>query len=606
MASHVVSQPDEDFADGLLVKKDMHVYWRQTRDDNNLMQEHKMERMSQFGLQDKISADKVFFISSIDDVVGSSFDQVIEHRARLKLFIKYINRMLNGDKSVRYLITIDREQLPLRDVNTVKLKSIFRNYWNKIGGTINFTLVYVIHVNATETMLLLLNPLVDVFNEQIELSGAQLPMQAIIGNQSPLPSYMLSTSQNVSVLRNVNTTWIRNTAVRTCVEFMIKDLIADNYLPRSHLCFGDIRLAIAEGTDFAVTKLMCAYLSFVSIYRPKTTETMVEMIKQHVLRTIHMYPNRVTLGASGVATLNAIMTVTGERFQADSKILVLPNVYYEINIVNAAKYQNRILLPSNQADVHALFVPRKDSDPISAVFIDMSWSMALTVNSYFDIDNTMLIQELINHKRLVHGALVVLDVTIDTVSSRNIHEFMRTMHPYIISGRISVVIMSSLQKLYQYGLDRLSGGFASWYSTDKTILKNLTSSPMPPIIATGYSFFLHPKLNDPWQEYVDTVHSNNRYMYNLLQKTCKHRVTHVPSNTKMVNVDILSNDTDPFDGVVAVIEALPQQTIGIRASWGFRHTVMTVVDRKIRTSIGADVTKKQIEELAKAYCVHII
>jgi 7-keto-8-aminopelargonate synthetase-like enzyme len=129
---------------------------------------------------------------------------------------------------------------------------------------------------------------------------------------------------------------------------------------------------------------------------------------------------------------------------------------------------------------------------------------------------------------------------------------------------------------------------------------------MPPIIATGYSFFLHPKLNDPWQEYVDTVHSNNRYMYNLLQKTCKHRVTHVPSNTKMVNVDILSNDTDPFDGVVAVIEALPQQTIGIRASWGFRHTVMTVVDRKIRTSIGADVTKKQIEELAKAYCVHII
>ena len=228
--------------------------------------------------------------------------------------------------------------------------------------------------------------------------------------------------------------------------------------------------------------------------------------------------------------------------------------------------------------------------------------MQLGVRTYFPIDNVRLVRTLLQQNRLVRGAIIALDVTIDTVTSPKIRRFVDAMVPHVASGRIQLCVLSSMQKLYQCGLDRLSGGFAAWFTPHK--IKQ--STQIPTLISTAYCLLLHVKNADALAAYIDLVHHNNRYLLEYIEKQCPSLVTTVPPDSTVVSIDFIHAPIDePFDFAVKIVRCLPQQFIDIRASWGFRLTVITIVGDKIRVSIGADVTHQEIESLVDCYCHHM-
>jgi hypothetical protein len=145
-------------------------------------------------------------------------------------------------------------------------------------------------------------------------------------------------------------------------------------------------------------------------------------------------------------------------------------------------------------------------------------------------------------------------------------------------------------------LDKLSGGYAAWFSRTKV---HYPSTNIPILNTTGYSYMIEHNA-DLIGTYIDNVHRNNRLFYDLIQKSCSQYVTHVPKNIKMIAIDNANRAIVLADHLYAC--RTKTIVIGFRPSWGFRHCVITEIHGKMRFSVGASLSEREVYQLASCYC----
>jgi hypothetical protein len=581
MVKHVVSFADPEFADGIhLGDIDKFIYWRQSDDPNNLLYNFANQMLVQYHLEDRFRPENVFFVSNIQSLLGTSFEHAVEFTT-LNRTIKVI------DAHRMTLVSLARKYTP-KNIAYTDIDGVIDDIHEKAKKP--SVVVFPIQIRHGIVMLITVGPDVQALTTHLLHSGAQLSLAAIQSKfDMPSPD-LLFPLQDVTVLKSLNTSWIR-APVKAYVDFALKDLLRDKHLPRTHMCFGDIAKSFEEKNNFAIDKIMCAYMTFLSIYRPHSQSQLEDALSTHIRQGLRWTPNDISMGNSGIASMNAILTAI------KGKVLVMPNVYFEVLGANQHRALKDVSHPSNKFSIDTI-----ETDIVfGGVFVDEAWSMIMHKHDYFPIDNIALVQKLLYNKQLSKGAIVALDVTIDTVNSPRVLKFVNAMRPHVRNGAITLVVFSSMQKLYQFGLDRLSGGWSAWFGSSHN---KPTSVTLPVIATTGYTNVLRFGISD----YANAVHRNNRYFYKKIATACG-KVTTVDKNAILINVDVESIDDhnhDAFDTIVSIIKCVPDLYIGSRVSWGFRHSVLMPVENKIRTSIGACVTKAEMNKLVKCYCQHML
>ena len=392
------------------------------------------------------------------------------------------------------------------------------------------------------------------------------------------------------------------------MDWCILDLIKDDNLPRVSICYGDIKKACNEKSFFAVDKILVAYFAFISIYRPHSQSQLEKVISSHVRSGTSFKPAMITISNSGVASLNAVLCSVG----GSDKVVIAPNVYYEVLQANQHKFCDRVQHVSSEKDVHNLMTSKHQID---ALFLDESWTSHVMARTYFPINNLQLVNALLESNSLTKRAFIVLDITVDTVFSHRVQKFVSAMMPHVASSRITLVLFSSMQKLMQFGLDRVSGGFAAWWGDIQVLSRcqhGLGKTILPRVSLTTFSITLHAKQSEFLKAYVKAVHDNNRYFYELIVKECK-TVSLVSPDSTLVYVDCSIKNSKNFEATVDVIQGVPGLYIDNRVSFGFKHTTITEINSKstippfiqsfkIRIAVGACVTQNEMLTLARCYC----
>lgn len=578
-----------------------HSYWREIQDEVNLRRDkwrtniiNTLNNMST-GRSD-MTESNTFLVSSR---TGFSSDfYVVTYRPKQKVTKKVC--VSDGSKKP-YMFIVDDESFPISQFSIQGVRSLIGDYFS---GSIQLVLpVYIYRWNLTTWVITdcseILTP---TLGQAVESSGTSIMMQSDVAsfytkandnNMAP-SSYSV---KNVEIVELIDFSYIKYDVIRTVVQRLISKLYHDNWLPRHHVVFDIIeRFAMTKDIDLKLDSLIYALILFLSMYKPNTVTELRESISNHILKQLNIKPTCVQICESGMASINTVMQ---EQLKIkEPRLLYLDNTYFEFGkristFPHLTKIKSKIEYENFYQEIQE---PCDEKTHLyTFVMMDLAWSMSNTIkDEYYEIDIIGLLQNLINNGWLNKGCTVVLDITVDTVFSQNVRMCMQNLLQYITKGDIQVVLVSSLQKFYQFGIDKLSGGFAAWFTNTKV---NYPSTVLPPIVSTGYWFFVEETEN-MIEKYVKHVHFNNRLIYDIIQNLCPSYITKVPENTKMVGIDT-HIDLDPLE---KRIDDCKTAKIVFRPSWGFRHTVATMTYHKTRLSVGASLSIAEIKGIVLCFC----
>ena len=233
LVRHVVSAPDVEYGEGLLTDEDTHMYWRETEGPSNVVTAHRAAVMNQFQLHGQISAENLFFVTSIDSLIGSTFDERLDCRRASDL---------SGLAPTRRCLVVLSD-----DGRNFDPKTLWR-IQNSVAS--QHRVVYAFQIRAYEVGLII-DGNIAAFQHDVQISGAMLPLQAMEDRVTPIESL---TQSQLATNVPLSTTWIRCGPVRAIVDFCIRTVVQDPYLPRSHVVFGDIMMALAQASSTSVKR----------------------------------------------------------------------------------------------------------------------------------------------------------------------------------------------------------------------------------------------------------------------------------------------------------------------------------------------------------------
>lgn len=609
MLYHVVSSPAPDYGDGLFVIDIDSAYWR-TEIENDYMTSEINEFLQNYKMESRINKECVFFVSDIYHLVGTVFNDILFYDE--KNHADVLQKVTVNATSVQKLYWVVRQY----EINTIRkfnMKSLI-DFSDLFKYTPYVISSYVFKRAWRNQSVIISAPYhVAGIKNSILKSGSVSPLATLYKTKKVPKNIELTYS--VEILKKVDLSYIKFDPVKNTVAFLLQKIIQDNNLPRNHVAYKNIYNYAIDKNNFSIDAILSSIVSLNTVYHPVSANELENRLSDLIRSCLLTTSTKVQLANSGISNLNYIFYLVEETdlFPNDSKGIVFTNAYYEISKAITLKSRqnksNRYVNLSDKSDYDNFLQERHLK--ICVLFMDLSWGCTTGVKEYFYIDNVSIIEKLINDGSLVKGCIVALDITIDSIFGKRVFDFYFKLKKYIISKTINLVLYSSMQKLFQYGLDRLSGGFSSWFSNDNRLISALENPKMQKvrlsdIVSTGYSLFIDPKIINNMKEYVNSVHNNNSYLMQLLKKSCHKMIPVIDKNAKIVNVDFVSDNvsTDTYqDKLDNLINSLPTQYIDWRSSWGFRHTVVAPIDRdRIRLCVGASVTNQEIKDLESCIC----
>lgn len=117
----------------------------------------------------------------------------------------------------------------------------------------------------------------------------------------------------------------------------------------------------------------------------------------------------------------------------------------------------------------------------------------------------------------------VVDITLNALSSREVEDLLESAKPLIESGGLNLVLVQSLTKFSQLGLDKLSGGFLAAYNVDQECWKefnyqlNVLQQEEPVDTLTLQFFACLAKYSPDFQrKYIEYINQNTTDLYKMV------------------------------------------------------------------------------------------
>lgn len=289
------------------------------------------------------------------------------------------------------------------------------------------------------------------------------------------------------------------------------------------------------------------------------------------------------------------------RHQSPS-CLIMQNIYYEYAESLQHSFPDFNIILSGDESTFREKIESPDLPVFDLIFVDFSWSLNLTQKSYWKINPQSIIEQLWANKKLSHGALIVVDISINSMFSEHVKYFMTWCAPFIRGGRVRVILLSSLQKLIQFGCDIASGGVVALYDInnrqkDRCRINNFN--------LTAFTIFAqHPHLID---EYVKTIHKNNKELYEFIQDKCNFILTKQAGDFETTFVDLHDTGKVKIYANMGMVEDTLQDAridYSYRPSWGFRKLNLISIENKLRLSMGIE-PPHLLDNIKNAVCTFL-
>lgn len=197
------------------------------------------------------------------------------------------------------------------------------------------------------------------------------------------------------------------------------------------------------------------------------------------------------------------------------QIQVFNQSYFEL-ITNMERFRQTANIMISQSDAQI-----EDCD---VYFIDIHPNNAVE-SRLFSHDIPQILQTLKKFPNNRPRTLVV-DITLSSLSSSEIRNLLNEAEPLILSGQLNVVLVQSLTKFSQLGLDKLSAGcLAAYNNTNQQIWKGFNDQlhilqnqePVDPLTLQFFACLAHYVPNFQ-KEYIEQINQNTKELYHMVLK----------------------------------------------------------------------------------------
>lgn len=195
------------------------------------------------------------------------------------------------------------------------------------------------------------------------------------------------------------------------------------------------------------------------------------------------------------------------------QIQVFNQSYFEL-ITNMERFRQTANIMISQSDAQI-----EDCD---VYFIDIHPNNAVE-SRLFSHDIPQILQTLKKFPNNRPRTLVV-DITLSSLSSSEIRNLLNEAEPLILSGQLNVVLVQSLTKFSQLGLDKLSAGcLAAYNNTNQQIWKGFNDQlhilqNQEPVDPLTLQFFacLAKYVPNLQKEYIKQINQNTKELYHMV------------------------------------------------------------------------------------------
>jgi hypothetical protein len=194
------------------------------------------------------------------------------------------------------------------------------------------------------------------------------------------------------------------------------------------------------------------------------------------------------------------------------RIQIFNQSYFEL-ITNMERFRETADIFISQSDAQI-----EESD---VYFIDIHPNNAVE-GRLFSHDIPKIIKTLKNFSQNRPRTLVV-DITLSSLSAPEIKELIDEANPLIQSGQLNLVLIQSLTKFSQIGLDKLSAGFLAAYNSNQQIWKVFndqlnTFQNQEPVDSLTLQFFacLTRYTSKFQKDYIKQINQNTKNLYRMV------------------------------------------------------------------------------------------
>lgn len=622
-----------------------HVYWRTAGENEARSNWINTTLAKTFGekrvKEMKMNDSNTFLVNHYEPVL-KSFKVAVEYLPSKKQMekrygnvIKETEKKRGRNTKIRAIFVVRSDVVPLKTFSPKLVRTLLSQFLQSMGADDLYSHFIPVYVHLWNRSAWLMSDCYEITNRskpvnlefviqnvgesvtmQLDLPSLHSPCPPGGGDDPKRPECKVPPPEHVTALEKLDLKYVKDQNVRLALQRLLNHILLNKNLPRNHSAFRFMVLAAQTRDDrTGLDQLFLAGLLFLALYHPRKPQDLENVFTDHIRQHLGYTPDCVEIHPSGLATLNSVLP----NLQASqTELLVIGNVYFEfidrIDQMYTADVDKRVKIEAGyrKVDFEKKFLwekarvskKREPSQPkVGAFFSDLSWGTNLDFHDYPEVDVAWWVQTMLRNDWLEKGGLVIVDITIDTVFSENLHQFMKDIHPLVKSGTIELVLISSLQKLYQFGIDKMSGGFMARFTSESSTSESkgskrprcIPSHRLPDLNLTGYTFFVE-HASDLIQSYVNRYHRNNRLLYDAL----RGYVSVVPPKIKLISVDFVDKDGKYADEISPPETENQKVDIDYRASWGFRNSIIFEIEsRKTRICVGASATEEEVDKLVQ-------
>lgn len=190
-------------------------------------------------------------------------------------------------------------------------------------------------------------------------------------------------------------------------------------------------------------------------------EDLLGLLRQEVVPQAPLKPTVVGLCSCGMRAVTAISEVCESVVQTHGRAISIINfedTYFEVSEQQGSK---QTMSPYDEQDFgkNLAFV---DKGSVDMLWVDFHGSYAYDAVRSHDV--TSLVRQTLESGAAAKPLTVVCDLTLGRIDDPEAAELIRTFEKEILQGELNVVFYNTIQKLDQFGADKLSGGWVQVYS----------------------------------------------------------------------------------------------------------------------------------------------
>ncbi|MBS4169946.1 ubiquitin carboxyl-terminal hydrolase family protein [Neochlamydia sp. AcF95] len=226
--------------------------------------------------------------------------------------------------------------------------------------------------------------------------------------------------------------------------------------------------------------------------------------------------------------LQALVPVYSNSKTARLRIQVFNQSYFEL-ITNMERFRETTDVIISQSDAQL-----EDCD---VYFIDIHPNNAVEARLFsHDIPEIIkTLKTILKNRR----STFVVDITLSSLSASEVRMLLNEANPLIQSGQLNLVLVQSLTKFSQLGMDKLSAGFLAAYNTNQQIWKVFNDQlhifqKQEPVDSLTLQFFACLTGYTPHLQkyYIEQINRNTRDLYQRVLK--RYQKLNLPISKKIL------------------------------------------------------------------------